>query len=111
MTPRAQEVAEKIAKVIKSLLNFTVISRQDSENMSAVVQEIAAELEKYGEESVREAVIESFGPEYQKIRAEAIDECAKIVEAKANYDWGTLKGQPFMLNNIAEEIRALRDKK
>jgi hypothetical protein len=36
--------ADNLAKTIKGLLNFTVISRQDSENVSAVVQEIAQAL-------------------------------------------------------------------
>ena len=42
MTPNA--MADQLAKTIKGLLNFTVMSRQDSENVGAVVQEIAAAL-------------------------------------------------------------------
>jgi hypothetical protein len=84
----AEEVAEELAKKIKSLLNFEVISRQDSENVSAVVQEISQALTAYADlERVKEAFDDGYRTGYgdrhtavEKIRAEALEEAAKCCE-------------------------------
>ena len=101
----AEEVADKLTKTIKGLLNFTVISRQDSENVGAVVQEIAKALTDFSEESVnlykathpgiaRSLVDRSIG------RAEALEEAAKV----ADCDCGE---KICELRSCAKAIRAI----
>jgi hypothetical protein len=55
---------------------------------------------KDAEERVRHSGIEGFGPEYRKIRAEALEEAAKVIDGKNGLD-GTV---------CARMIRALMEK-
>jgi hypothetical protein len=93
----ASEVADKLAKTIKSLLNYEVISRQDSENMSAVVQEIAQALTAFAGEGVAEALEDAEMKEQiqhnfymiaieqrYNARAEALEEAADIANEWIN---------------------------
>jgi hypothetical protein len=54
-TSTDREKADTLTRTIKGLLNFEVISRQDSENVSAVVQEIAAALAEARESALEYA--------------------------------------------------------
>lgn len=85
---------------------------QQCDKAEEIIPLIAQALTAYADERVRNTVIESFGPEYRKIRAEALEEAAKLSESGCSprcNSYGYEDLCPYV--NTAKEIRALKDKK
>lgn len=82
-------------------------------------EEIEEALNDFADEMVRKAVVESFGPEYRKIRNEALEDAAKVVESaenEAGFDEELLHSAdefdlPKERDWIAKAIRALKIEK